>query len=321
MALRKKNPGDRYARRATRGFSRQDPAKRRRLIAVISCALAAVILALVWGNFLKAESDAHRAAEEAGEWLLDENAATPIPVSVPAVNAGYAAPSGKMANVEGLSLQAVTLDLGSCGTPQPYQVELPTGSGLTVAEGAPALASEVRRFKNAGLRVIGVFTVTSLNITDVTERTLRRGQEMTLISLFAKAGVDEILLLGLPVGSDSLDAAATDYLMETETLLASIPAALPAVGVALHPSAFVGEVAEDGTLLYAGSLTPGRMLAVCDYIALDLRGSGAQLTDILQGIQYAFVRYNLRLLTTQAQPELTSTAVSHGFSRIMEYGK
>ena len=57
------------------------------------------------------------------EWLLDENAATPIPVSVPAVNAGYAAPSGKMANVEGLSLQAVTLDLGSCGTPQPYQVE------------------------------------------------------------------------------------------------------------------------------------------------------------------------------------------------------
>ncbi len=321
MALRKRNPGGRYARRATRGFSRHDPSKRRRLIAVISCALAVVILALVWGNFLKAESDARRAAEEAGEWLLDENAAVPIPVSVPAVNAGYAAPSGKMSNSDKLELQAVTLDLGACGSPLPYQVEFPTGSGMTVNEGAPELASEVRRFKNAGLRVIGVFTVTSLNATDLTERTLRRGQEMSLFSLFAKAGVDELLLLGLPVGGDSLDTTATDYLLEMETLLASVPATLPAVGVALYPAAFVGEVGEDGTLLYAGSLTPGRMLSVCDYIALDLRGLGGQVTDVLQGMQYAYVRYNLRLLTAQNQPELTEAAVSHRFSRILEFGK
>lgn len=321
MALRKRNPGDRYARKATRGFSASDPARRKRLIAVISCALAAVILALVWGNILKAQSDARRAAEEAGDWLLEENTAVPIPVSVPAVNAGYAPPSGKMTNSDKLNLQGVTLDLGSATAPLPYQVELPTGAGMTVTENAPALASEVRRFKNAGLRVIGVFTVTSLNLPDVTERTLRRGQEMTLLSLFAKAGVDEILLLGLPVGNNSLDAAATDYLLEIETLLASIPAALPAVGVALHPSAFVGGVSEDGTLLYAGSLTPGRMLAVCDYIALDLRGLGAQADGMLQGMQYAFVRYNLRLLTAQNQPELTEIAVERGFSRILEFGK
>lgn len=312
--------GGRYGRRATRRTAYRDPRQKRRILLVILGALMIVALALVWGNHLKAESDARRAAEEAGQWQLDETAVTPIPVSVPAVNAGYAAPSGKMANVEGLSLQAVTLDLGSCITPLPYGVSLPEGTGMAISEDAPALDAEVRRFKNAGLRVIGVFTVTSLNTADVAERALRKGQEMALFSLFSKAGVDELLLLGLPAGNDQLDAVAADYLLDTEALLASVPAAVPALGVALSPAAFAGEVADDGTILYSGSLTPGRMLAVCDYIALDLRGLGTQVNDILMGMQYTFVRYNLRLLTVQSQPELTSTALSHGFSRIMEFG-
>ncbi|MBQ9779769.1 MAG: hypothetical protein IJW00_02375 [Clostridia bacterium] len=321
MAFSKRNPGDRYARRALRRGALKDPRKTRQTVLIISGALVVVILALIWGNHLKAESDARRAAEEAGEWLLDENAATPIPVAVPAINAGYAPPSGKMANSDKLKLQAVTFDLGSCTSALPYSVSLPEGSGMSIADGAPELASEVRRFKNAGLRVICVFTVTSLSATDMTERTLRQGQEMTLFSLFAKAGVDEILLLGLPVGNDSLDTAATKYLMEIETLLASVPTTVPAVGVALYPAAFAGEVSEDGTILYAGSLTPGRMLAVCDYVTLDLRGLGTQVDTVLQGMQYAYVRYNLRLLTAQTQPELTDAAVSHGFSRILEFGK
>lgn len=321
MAFGKRNPGDRYAKRSTRRVFSRDPKKRNRIILVTACALAVVILALVWGNVLKAQSDALRAAEEAGEWLLNEETAIPIPVPVPAVSAGYAAPSGKMANVEGLSLQAVTLDLGTCSAALPYGVDLPAGSGMAVSDGAPDLSSEVRRFKGAGLRVIGVFTVTSLSATDVTERTLRQGQEMTLLSLFCKAGVDEILLLGLPVGNDTLDAAATEYLLKVEALFASIPATVPALGAALYPAAFAGEVSEDGTILYAGSLTPGRMLSACDYLVLDLRGLGTQVSDVLQGMQYAYVRYSLRLLTAQTQPELTDAAVNHGFLRVLEFGK
>lgn len=320
MALENRLSGGRYGRRATRRTTYRDPRKGRWILLVILGALAVVVLALVWGNHLKAASDARRAAEEAGEWQLDETIATPVPVSVPAVNAGYAAPSGKMAVSDELDLQAVTLDLGACTAPLPYSLSLPEGTGMVISEGTPALDAEVRRFKSAGLRVIGVFTVTSLSATDITERALRKGQEMALFSLFSKAGVDELLLLGLPVGNDSLDAAATDYLLETESLLASVPAAVPALGAALTPSAFVGEVTEDGTILYAGSLTPGRMLSVCDYLALDLRGLGAQVDEVLQGVQYAYVRYNLRLLTAQNQPELTDAAVEHGFSRILEFG-
>lgn len=324
MALTKRNPGDRLARRATRRTSlrHRDPRKWRKMWLSIIGAIAVIAVALVWGNHLKSESDARRAAEEAGDWLLEAETAVPIPVTVPTVNAGYAAPSQKMQTSQDLSYNAVTFDLGSCLTPLHYSVELPALSGLSVSDGAPTLTSEVTRFKNAGLYVVGVFTVTSFDTSDISEKTLRRGLEMTLLSLYAKAGVDDILLLGLPVGTDTADAATTAYLLDVEALFASVPAKVPALGVALSPTAFVGDTLEDdGSFIYAGNLTPGRMLSACDYLALDLRNVGAQVGDILNGMQYAYVRYNLRLLTSLEQPGTAKDAVSHGFERIFEYKK
>ena len=322
MALTKRNPGARLARRATRRTSLRhgDPRKRRRIWLWIIAALLVIVLALVWGNYLKAESDARRAAAEKDEWLLEADTAIPIPVAVPSVNAGYAAPSQKMQTSQDMSYDAVIFDLGSCLAPLPYSVELPSMSGLTVNSGAPTLVSDVTRFQNAGFYVVGVFTVTSFDTDDVSQQALRRGLEMTLLSLYAKAGVDDILLMGLPVGSDTTDQAVTDYLLEVESLWASIPVSTPALGVVLPPAAFVGDtLAEDGSFIYAGNLTPGRMLAACDYIVLDLRQAGAQVGDILQGMQYAYVRYNLRLLTSLTQPDTAKYALSHGFSRIFEY--
>lgn len=311
----------RYTDLTRRRSAHRDPKRTKHLILACLIPLAVIIVALIWGNHLKAESDAYRAQMEAGAWTLDEEIAIPIPVATPSVNAGYAPPSGKMQTSELLDYQAVTLDLGSCLAPLPYSPALPEASGMTVASGAPDLSSEIARFQNAGLHVIGVFTVTSFDTSDITERTLRQGQEMTLLSLFAKAGIDDILLLGIPTGSDALDVAATDYLRKAEALLASVPAAVPALGIALYPAAFSsGEVSEDGDILYTGGLTPGRMLSVCDYLALDLRGLGTQTSDILHEMQYAYVRYDLRLLTSRAQPETTAAAVSHGFEQIFEFG-
>lgn len=324
MAWMKKDPSAHFARRATRRASLRDrdPRRFKRTVGIILGCVAVVVLALIWGNHLKKESDARRAAEEADQWLLEEATAVPIPVAVPSVNAGWAAPSQKMQTSRDLTYSAVTFSLGSCLTPQPYRVALPEASGLSVTEGAPDLESEVRRFKNAGLYVIGVFTVTSFDTNDMTERTLRRGQEMALLSLYAKAGIDDLLLLGLPTGNDTADASAVSYLREVEALLASIPVSVPAVGVALYPTAFVGETpAEDGSLVYAGSLTPGRMLAVCDYLALDLRETGGGTAALLKEMQYAYVRYDLRLLTPLSQPEIAEAAATHGFSRIWEYGQ
>ena len=324
MALTKKTSGSRLARISTRRTSlrQRDPKKRKRIRFWVIGAILVIVAALLWGNYLKAESDARRAAAEADEWLLEAEDATPIPVPVPTVNAGYAAPSQKMQTAQDMSYDAVTFDLGSCLAPLPYSVDLPAISGLTVNPGAPSLVSDVTRFKNAGFYVIGVFTVTSFDTTDTSEQTLRRGLEMTLLSLYAKAGVDDILLLGLPVNTDAADAAATTYLRDVKALFASMVTEMPALGVALHPSAFVGEqLAHDGSLIYAGNLTPGRMLAACDYLALDLRLVGTQVGEILKGMQYAYVRYNLRLLTSLEYTDTAAYALSHGFGRIFEYKK
>ncbi|MBE6557976.1 MAG: hypothetical protein E7661_03065 [Ruminococcaceae bacterium] len=321
MAIGKKNPGARLARRATRRSSLhgRDPHRKKSILLCLLLGFIVIIAALVWGNMLKAESDALRAAEEAGEWTLEADTATPLPTVVSAVNAGYAAPGEKMQTIPELTYNAVTFDLGSCLSPLPYAVELPPSSGMTVHTDAPALSAEVTRFHKADLLVIGVFTVTSLDTTDMTERALRHGQEMTLLSLYAKAGVDRLLLLGLPSGSDSSDTAAVTYLTDVKTLLASIPAATPELGVAVSPAAFVGEINEAGDFVYAGSLTPGRLLSACDYLTLDLRGIGSGTSDILKDMQYAYVRYQLYLLTPMSSTEATA-AVTHGFSRILMFG-
>ncbi len=321
MVLKRKNPGEKYARRALRKRANHDPSQKKRILLISLGTLVIIALALVWGNILKAESDQRRAEEEANAWLVDEDSVIPIPVDVPNHSAGYAQPGGKMHMSDILDYGAVTFDLGSTASPLPYHVELPEGSGMSIREGAPSLQSEVARFHKADLYVIGVFTVTSPGMADTTEKVLRQGQELALLTQFAEAGIDNILLLGIPAGSDALDKVATGYLVNVKTALASF-SPTPAVGMALYPSALEGSVAHpDGTSAYVGQMTPGRMLAACDYLALDLRQSGEQTEVLLKELQYAYLRYELRLLTSTETAHITQTAVDHGFSRIFEFGK
>ena len=94
----------------------------------------------------------------------------------------------------------------------------------------------------------------------------------------------------------------------------------PALGVALTPLAFQSDTNQaDGTPIYAGELTPGRMLKVCDYLTLDTRGYGDSINQLLLGMQYAYVRYSLRLLMPVSAPAAITTAASRGFGRILEY--
>ena len=61
------------------------PAHPGRLIAIILATIAVITLALVWGNALKRQSDAHRAAEEADQWTLPPDEAEDKNTSVPAI--------------------------------------------------------------------------------------------------------------------------------------------------------------------------------------------------------------------------------------------
>ena len=312
----KKNPGARLARRATRRTSLHGhrPILKKQIFIWGAACLVIIVAALVWGNYLKTESEALRNAESAGEWSLNTEIAIPLLVDAPEFHAGFAAPTQKMQTTQKLDYDAATFDLGSCISPLPYAVELPTVSGMTVADGAPALTSETGRFHRANLSVVGVFTVVSLEAESKAEEQLLHGMEMSLLTLYAEAGIDSFLLLGLSQNT----ANAQAYLADVKALLASVAPSV-SVGVALPPDAFEGEAADtaDGSV-YAGNPFPGQILAVCDYLALDLRN--CQDPDaILSYVSYAYMRYSLRLLTPLERPEVAAAAIGHGFGRIWEY--
>ena len=125
---------------------------------------------------------------------------------------------------------------------------------------------------------------------------------------------------GLPAGDEIADGLATAFLADLKALLAELESP-PALGVALLPACFTveGETETEAGSPYAGSLTPARMLNVCDYVAMDLRDCDAsEVASILPRIPYAYVRYSLRLLLDRNTPAAVEDTLSHGFTRIFE---
>ncbi len=317
MAIRKKRES-RVQRRYTRSSTKKGnilrrPAHLGKILCGVAVALAVVALALVWGSYLKAESDAYREATERGEWTLDAEIAPPHPTSVPNSHALAIKPEGNVGDIlitgshDGVIM---TLSVGD-GT-LPYTSGIGSSAGLTVAPEAVPLSQDVARVKNRGLRVTCAFAVTCLSAEDSATRTYLRGLELALLREYAAAGMDDLILLGLPAGSDEADRLTMEFLNELRALLSDLPAP-PAIGVALPPVCFRAHE------VYAGNVSPARMLSACDYIAMDLRAMTAEeVSALLPEINYAYVRYSLRLLTDKNTPAIAEDAISHGFTRVFE---
>ena len=193
---------------------------------------------------------------------------------------------------------------------------------VTYENNAPSLSAHVASLKSKNLYVIGIFHVTSFETSDTATRAYRKGLELALLSLFAQCGVDDVILTGLPMGNDNSNKHATDYMKEVKRTWATIPVPTPALGVAMPPVVLQSDTNQaDGSAIYGGTLTPGLLLQVCDYLALDMRayGSNTQATDsILKGIQYAYVRYSLRLLMPIENKDGIISAHEKKFDRILE---
>lgn len=323
----------RYARRSTKRHTPfrlpLSPKRFWMTVGIIPVAAAAVIaVALLWGSRLKARSDAYREAEAAGAWTLDEAVAEPIPVSVPTLRAVSVEAGESMGDIliDGI-YEGVMLPLYDGGFPLSYAYRTAGEAGLTVADGAPSLTDEVTRIGGRGLYVMGTFTVTCLHEDDPATAAYRRGLELALLRECAEAGVDDILLLGLPAGDDAADARSVAFLEELNALLSDL-STRPAIGAALSPTVFAGEedqpAAEsadsDGhtVSLYAGALAPGRVRKVCDYLVMDLRDLSAEETaSLLPSIQYAYVRHSLRLLMPEGSSAVEE-ALARKFERIFE---
>ena len=323
MAIRRKRETRdqrRYTRSSTKkGFVLRRPAHLGLIIAVILVALAIVALALLWGNYLKTQSDAHREAQELNEWTLDLETAVPHPVEVPDIRASAIYPEGNVGDIiiagdhDGV-IMTITGEDGRLA----YQTDLATTLGLPVAPDAITLAKDVARVQKRGLRVTAVFTVTCLTLEDPVSRTYQRGLELALLREYAATGVDDFLLFGLPTGSDAKDAASVAFLEDLRVLLSDLPEP-PAIGVALTLRDIATDSQDETAPLYAGNRTPARMLNACDYLALDLRSLPTEtLVETLPYLQYAYVRYALRLLVDQTLPDSVEECLSHGFERVFE---
>ena len=339
MPIRKKQESReqrRYTRSSTKkGWILRRPAHLGRILAIAFAAVSVIALALVWGNYLKAKSDAYRASLENGEWTLNREIATPHPVDVPDLRAMSIKPEGNVGDIliagdhDGVIMTLKTEE-GSLL----YASAVGAAAGCTVQDGAVSLADDVARVQKRGLNVTCAFSVTCFASSDTAEQVYLRGLELALLREYAEAGMNDILLFGLPAGDDVKDQKTIDFLQELREVLADLPNP-PAIGVALHITNFstdetyvpIPDTTEDAeagipvgtTPLYAGNITPARMLNACDYLAMDLRDlNGEEIAFVLPHIRYTYVRHSLRLLIDKNIPSAVEDALSRGFERIFE---
>lgn len=335
MPIRKKKES-REQRRLARGSTRQGTVVRRRIpvwpfFVAGGGAVLVIVAALLLGSFLKARSDAYRQDKEEGNWTLDESIATPAPVTVPDIRAKQISPGE---GVSGIKHEGVILPLCGGDGSLLFTSSVAERAGLLVTAEPASLPAEVSRLQNRDLNVTVTFEITCLSESDPATAAYLRGLELALLREYAEAGMDDLLLLGIPAGEDGSDRKAVTFLQELRTLLSDLEDP-PAVGVALPVTAFATDdtytppidpeddemtgIPEGEAPLYAGNITPSRIRNACDYLAMDLRGHTAdEVADTLPHIRYSYVRHSLRLLVNRGSSATVEDVLTHGFKRVFE---
>lgn len=339
MPIRKRKES-REQRRLARGSMKQGTVLRRpahpgRILAIVLAVLSVVTAALLTGGYLKARSDAFRQDRENGNWTLEENVTPQNPVSVPDIRAVSIRPEGNVGDILIAGEHGgIILPLQDGDGTLLYASDVAAAAHLPLASSPVDLSADVARVQKRELNVTCAITLTCFTEADPSLRVFRRGLELALLREYAEAGMDDLLLMGLPAGNRTADRQTMEFLQELRTLLADLSSP-PAIGVALPGTAFatdetytppadptadeIAGIPEGTAPLYAGNITPARLRTACDYIALDLRDkSPDEAAAILPHIRYAYVRHSLRLLIDRTDTATLEDVLSHGFSRVFE---
>lgn len=327
MPLRKrKEPinSQRYARGSTKKRTRTKKFIRPwQILTPILCGVAGIVLALVLGNYLQSKSDAYRENEGGNDRLPPMESVERVPVDVPDIRAIRISPEGNVGDIliEGVHGGVILPLCNDAGIPL-YASKVAAAAGMATSPSAPSLSDDVTRISRRELNVTVVYTLTCFTASDPAVAAYQRGLDLALLRECAEARPHDILLLGLPFGSDVADSRAVAFLTELNALLSDLPGA-PAVGVALPPAAFATANGANGdsadTPLYAGNLSPARLLNHCDYVAMDLRAmSAVGVSTLLPDIRYAYTRYSLRLLMNVKDSGAVAATLGQGFERIFE---
>ena len=312
----------RYSRHVTKRRHKRPSIRPRQVVTVLLCGLAGVILALVLGNILQARSNTLHSGDGDKDWMQDASISPLLPSNAPDIRAVAISPEGNVGDIL-LAGQHGGVILPLCdgnGTPL-YASAMGEEAGLPVAADAPSLSKDIARISGRNLNVTVVYTLSCFTASDAATAAYRRGLDLALLRECAEAAPDDILILGLPYGSNAADRQAMDFLTDLNALLTDLPER-PSIGVALPPAAYERSSNADeetNQTLYAGNLSPARLRTVCDYLAMDLRSMSAEEIGILlPDIQYAYVRHSLRLLISSRDRNAVNAALDYGYERVFE---
>ena len=137
-----------------------------------------------------------------------------------------------------------------------YRFDIAEQYGLDNVDGSYSFADLCESAHKAGGRVCAYMYVGTFEVEDEYQREIRKAYEIALINEAAKAGADDILLLGLDVTSDNI-AQIEDFVA-----LAAKAAEKTPLGVAVS----IETVAQNDKEIYLAA----RLRSACDYLALDL---------------------------------------------------
>lgn len=281
---------------------RRRQARRKATSRILVVAVSAVIifaLSLMLGNYLKAQVAAIPPRGDMPDELLsgqlpaDTSDASEISIMASNLPLGELADAASIeAAVEALTLgsrEAVSLCLRDAAGEVHFRSNVAQGltgqapTGLDLPLLLPALHS-------ANIYTSAVFAVTSFAEADAVARELQRAFEISLAAEIGAAGVDELLLTGLPVTVDTLDDV-TAYISEVD---AQLPDDVQ-LAVAVPPELVEGA---------SGTVLSKQLSQYADTIALDLRGLAPDegktyaeaVSVIFADASLYFSKYNMRVL-------------------------
>lgn len=179
--------------------------------------------------------------------------------------------------------------------------------------GEEELSSYADGVHYVGGYLCGVFYVRSFAEEDEGLREIYKAYELSLISEAAECGVDDILLVGIGVGSNNV-AEVEEFLMRAALAAKEAP-----IGVCVGRASFSTSEQEQYLAL--------RLRAACDYFALDTGsikvGDGMSADEavrlIADDVYYYIEEYSLRLVFSDG--ELYSAAEELGLNNIQLIGK
>ncbi len=314
MSVKKQS---RFARRTSASIRRSK--KIPVIIGIIVFVVIVTVAAVITGNFLKKKADSY----------TPEDTRYNVPESLPHFNDNeaksvlayaYRLGSDASANAE----NGVT-DFSAClrysDHSLSYSSEVCRFMGFDTMKEDVNLSENTEHIHSLGGYFCGYMYMDAFNGYPESQTRIKKAYEISLAREAAENGVDDILLLGIEVDENNIDDVA-QFISEIKNGLTDIQ-----VGILID--------CQTMQKTFDGIYLAGKLIKVCDYIALDLRGiqsasadgentrdggenqtaesQKSALEQTLEQMDYFIKSYNLRLVFGSEDSENCQKAIELGY--------